>query len=264
MLGDARIRYVRNERNLGIAANFNRCLELGAAEAEIVAVFHADDELEPGYVAAMRGAHGRFPAATCVAPRVEVIGSDGHPIRTMGDSVKQLMWPRRLPATFTGDRGLAHLMHGLFFYCPSVSYRVALLPELRFDPRWRQVMDLDLYARVLLEGGSIVFDARTRVPLSPTRRHDDGAELAVARAARRGGGDLSRGGCGGAQARVGAVRAGRRDCASRCASTACSKRCGWWCTVSCVPVPAQLGGRSAGSPTPRSVRDVFPPPMREQ
>ncbi len=47
-------------------------------------------------------------------------------------------------------------MRGLFFYCPSVSYRVDLLPELRFDGRWRQVMDLDLYARVLLDGGSIV------------------------------------------------------------------------------------------------------------
>ena len=60
-------------------------------------------------------------------------------------------------------------MHGLFFYCPSVSYRVDLLPELRFDGRWRQVMDLDLYARVLLGGGSIVL-----VPgrVYRYRRHD--------------------------------------------------------------------------------------------
>jgi hypothetical protein len=70
--------------------------------------------------------------------------------------VKQALWPRQLPATLVGDRGLARPMHGLFFYCLSVSYRVALLPDLRFDDRWRQVMDLDLYARVLLDGGSIV------------------------------------------------------------------------------------------------------------
>ena len=155
-LRDRRVRYVRNEQNLGVAANFNRCLELGAAGAEIVTVFHADDELEPGYVAAVRAAHRRFPEATCVAPRVTVIDGKGMPTRTLGDSVKRLLWPRELPTTLVGDEGLARLMHGLFFYCPSVSYRVALLPGLRFDERWQQVMDLDLYARTLLDGGSIV------------------------------------------------------------------------------------------------------------
>jgi glycosyltransferase involved in cell wall biosynthesis len=155
-IGDHRVRYVRNERNLGVAANFNRCLELGAIDAEVVTVFHADDELEPGYVAAARSAHERFPMAACVAPRVTVIDSHGAPTRTLADSVKSLLWPRTLPATLVGDRGLARLMHGLFFYCPSVSYRVAHLPELRFDGRWKQVMDLDFYARILLSGGSIV------------------------------------------------------------------------------------------------------------
>ena len=62
--------------------------------------------------------------------------------------MKRALWPRKFPATLAGDQGLARLMRGLFFYCPSVSYRVDLLPELRFDPRWRQVMDLDLYARI--------------------------------------------------------------------------------------------------------------------
>lgn len=155
-ISDLRIRYVRNAQNLGVSGNFNRCLELGAAAAEIVAVFHADDVLEPDYVSAMRSAHRTFPAATCVAPRVTVIDHLGVPTRTIADSVKRLLWPRRLPATLVGDRGVAKLMRGLFFYCPSVSYRVDLLPELRFDGRWRQVMDLDLYARVLLGGGSIV------------------------------------------------------------------------------------------------------------
>src|SRR4051794_31476598 len=55
-VGDERITYVRNDHNLGIAANFNRCLELGRAVAGIVTIFHADDELAPGYVAAIRAA----------------------------------------------------------------------------------------------------------------------------------------------------------------------------------------------------------------
>ena len=155
-LGDDRVRYTRNEQNLGVAANFNRCIELAGGEAEVVTVFHADDRLEPGYVAAMRAAHQAFPAASCVAPRASVIDHLGVPTRTIADSVKHALWPRTLPATLVGEPGLRVLMRGLFFYCPSVSYRIGLLPDLRFDDRWHQVMDLDFYARILLEGGSIV------------------------------------------------------------------------------------------------------------
>ena len=154
-LGDPRIRYTRNERNLGVAANFSRCLQLGSVDAEIVVVFHGDDELEHGYVGAVRAAHLAFPDATCVAPRVTVVDATSRPTRTLADSVKRALWPRQLPTTLAGDRGLARMMCGLFFYCPSVSYRVSLLPDLRFDDRWRQVMDLDFYSRILLGGGSI-------------------------------------------------------------------------------------------------------------
>ena len=154
-LGDRRIRCVRNSTNLGIAANFNRCLALGGEVADIVTIFHADDVLEPTYVNAIRSAHQTFPIATCVAPRATVIDSEGRPTRSLTDSVKRALWPRKLPVMLEGDIGLARLMHGLFFYSPAVSYRIDLLPDVRFDDRWKQVMDLDLLARVLLGGGSI-------------------------------------------------------------------------------------------------------------
>jgi glycosyltransferase involved in cell wall biosynthesis len=171
-LGDDRIRYVRNASNLGIAANFHRCLELGGEAADIVAICHADDVLEPGYVAAIRSAHRRFPNAACIAPKATVIDADGRPTHTLADSVKRLLWPRRLPFVLQGDRGLARLVHGQFFYCPAVSYRVGLLPAVRFDERWRQVMDLDLYSRVLLADGSI---ALTPERVYRYRRHDAAA-----------------------------------------------------------------------------------------
>src|SRR3954468_7475301 len=158
-LRDPRVRYVRNERNLGVAANFNRCIELASAEAPIAVVFHADDQLDSGYVAAIRAGHRSFPDATCVAPRVNVIDHDGKPARTLADTTKAMLWPRHLPTVLEGDAGLAKMMRGQFFYCPSVSYRVELLPGLRFDTRWRQVMDVDLYSRVLIEGGSIALVA---------------------------------------------------------------------------------------------------------
>jgi glycosyltransferase involved in cell wall biosynthesis len=181
-LGDRRIRCVRNSSNLGIAANFNRCLDLGREAADIVTIFHADDILGSGYVAAIRSAHHTFPTATCVAPRAVVVDADGLPARTLADSVKAMLWPRKLPATLEGDRGLARLMHGLFFHCPAVSYRTDLLHAVRFDERWKQVMDLDLFARVLLAEGSIALIA-DRVYCY--RRHDASASAQNSRSSVR-------------------------------------------------------------------------------
>lgn len=166
---EPRMSWVRNERNLGVAGSFNRCfdvaIELGA---DLACILHADDLLEPGYIDAMRAAHARAPLAACVAPRVTVIDADGRPARTLPDTVKAALWPRRLDE-LAGERGLQLLMRGQFFYCPSISYRLALLRLPAWDGVWEQVMDLDLYARVLLDGGSIHLERRQ---LFRYRRHE--------------------------------------------------------------------------------------------
>ncbi len=54
---DPRVRFVRNERNLGMIGNFNRCLEL--AQSEIVWIFADDDLLEPDALAHVTGEFAR-------------------------------------------------------------------------------------------------------------------------------------------------------------------------------------------------------------
>lgn len=154
-VGDARLSYERNEGEHGVAAAFNRCFDLARREAaELVTVVHADDLLEPGYVAAMRAAHAHAPAVTCVAPKVTVVGADGSTRRTIPDTVKSLLWPRRLDE-LRGQTGLRLLLRGQFFYCPAVSYRVSAIEHHTWNARWGQVMDLELYGRILLEDGAI-------------------------------------------------------------------------------------------------------------
>lgn len=165
-LGDPRVGYVRNEVNLGLAANFNRCLEVTGCD--LVTIFHADDVLLADYVGTVRAAAESVPTATCVAPLAVVIDGSGQRSDTLADRVKRLLWPRSRRVLLEGDRGLARLMHGQFMYCPAVAYRPRLLPEVRFDTAWRQVMDLDLYTRILLSGGSILLD---RTPVYAYRRH---------------------------------------------------------------------------------------------
>jgi glycosyltransferase involved in cell wall biosynthesis len=165
-LADPRIRFVRNDVNLGLANNFNRCL--AEPGTDIVAIFHADDVLEPGYVATVRSLHAAHPSAACVAPLARAIDADGGPIDTMVDKMKRRLWPRPHTFELRGDRGLARLMHGFFVYCPAISYRPSLLPTPWFDDGWRQVMDVELFARILLNGGTFVVD---RTVVYAYRRH---------------------------------------------------------------------------------------------
>jgi glycosyltransferase involved in cell wall biosynthesis len=157
-LDDARLVHERNPGEHGVAAAFNRCFEVAVREgAEFVTVLHADDLLEPSYVRVARAAHTHATDCTCVAPKVTVVGADGEPRRTLPDTVKALLWPRRA-TRLAGEAGLRALLRGQFFYCPAVSYRVDRLhgPDaLTWNQRWGQVMDLELYARILLAGGVI-------------------------------------------------------------------------------------------------------------
>src|SRR4051794_7835338 len=152
-LGDERIRYERNTVNLGLSGNFNRCLD--APRTDTVAIFHADDLLEPHYVATIRSLQDGHPQSALACPMARAIDARGQPIDTLVDKIKRQYWPAAQRCELRGDAGLARLVTAFFVYCPAMSYRVALLPEVRFDPRWRQVMDLDLFDRVLLGGGSI-------------------------------------------------------------------------------------------------------------
>ena len=165
-LADPRITYERNDVNLGLARNFNRCL--AAPGTDVVAILHADDLLEPGYVATIRRVHADVPDAAIAAPMATAIDALGGPIDTMVDRAKRWMWPKQQRHVLRGDAALARIMHAFFVYTPALSYRPALLPDGWFDDRWRQVMDVDLIARVLFEGGSIALD---RTPVYRYRRH---------------------------------------------------------------------------------------------
>ncbi len=157
-LDDDRISVLHNHHTLGIAGSFNRCFEVAIQRgATLAAILHADDLLEPGYIAVTKAAHRRHRDAACVAPLATVIGADGLPFRSLPDIVKHWLWPRRL-RELRGDRGLRLLLRGQFLYCPAVSYRMDRVVMPAWSDRWAQVMDLELYGRVLLRGGSIALE----------------------------------------------------------------------------------------------------------
>lgn len=183
-VGDPRIRYVRNDTNLGLADNWNKALSL--ATTDLVTIFHCDDELEPHYAATMIALMDRHPQAVAGHCRVKLIDDTGQSTRTLADTVKRWLTPR-----FTGDHviegdgGLQSLMRANWVFCPTMCYRRNLISESPFDPRWRFVLDLDAMRRFILAGQIIVGTStvayryrrhennQTRILGADFRRHDE-------------------------------------------------------------------------------------------
>lgn len=152
--GDERLMYARNPANLGLAGNWNRCLEL--ATTELVTLLHADDELLPGYADVVTRAHADFHDTIAVYPRAKVIGADGRDVFSLPDLAKRVIEPRSTRVVLRGESGLRTLMRGQTVFCPSLCYRRSLLRDQPFSARWSQVLDLEFLSNSLLDGHQLV------------------------------------------------------------------------------------------------------------
>jgi glycosyltransferase involved in cell wall biosynthesis len=154
-LRDDRVRYVRNERTLGMAGNWNRCLDL--ADTDLVTLLHADDELLPDYTRVVRAGAVRYPACAALFCAARVIGPDGGPVFSFADWVKRVLAPAGgAPRRLRGPRALARLLRVNSIMCPTVCYRRSVIGARRFDARWKCALDLAFFARLLTEGAELV------------------------------------------------------------------------------------------------------------
>lgn len=151
-LGDERIRYLRNEENLGVAANTHRCFQL--AEREFVLVTDFDDLLLPNYATEVARLFDRYADAVVVQPGVEVVDEDDRPHRPIADRVKSLLTPRGEPR-LSGELAVASLLRGNWLYCPALCYRRSAVAGVKPRPDADAVHDLARIVDVLREGGSL-------------------------------------------------------------------------------------------------------------
>lgn len=154
-VGRGRLGYVRNDTNLGMVGNFNRCLEL--ATTDLVTLLHSDDELVPDYVRVMRDAARRHPDAAAFFCRAEIIGPDGRPRFSLADVVKDRLVPTARPdVILEGETGVRAVLRANFIPAPSLCFRKSVLGERRFTDRYAFVLDWELTTQLLLDGKSLV------------------------------------------------------------------------------------------------------------
>ena len=154
-LDDDRVHYRRNEHNIGINANFQKCLDL--AEHDFLVVMGSDDAMLPNYVSTMRRTTRRHPEADVVQAGVEVIDSTGQVVRPLTDRVKRNIYApdTTTPKVMGGEDLVVSLLRGNWTYFPSLCWRREALKDLGFRPGLNVVLDLALMLDLLERGGRL-------------------------------------------------------------------------------------------------------------
>ncbi|WP_329380681.1 glycosyltransferase [Streptomyces sp. NBC_01351] len=176
-LADPRVRYYRNERNLGVTGNFNRCVEL--AEYEYLVLMGCDDLMHPNYLRVVRAAAVREPRAAMIQPGVRVIGSDGLPYDTLVDRTKRKLYSPKDhgPALLGGEELAAGLLRGNWLYFPSICWRTEAVKRFGFRVDLTVIQDLALVMDLLVAGETL---AVTPEVCFSYRRHADSESSATA------------------------------------------------------------------------------------
>jgi cellulose synthase/poly-beta-1,6-N-acetylglucosamine synthase-like glycosyltransferase len=164
-LGEPKVRYLVNEHRLGINRNFQRCAD--EATADLVLVLGNDDRLLPDFVRRVHGAAEQHPDVAFFHTGATVIDEAGQPALPLADRIKRLVSIRGGVVT-GGERLAISLLRGNWMYFPSVVFRRDVLRKHGFREGYDIVLDLDLYLRILLDGGRVVLFDRPGIEY---RRH---------------------------------------------------------------------------------------------
>jgi len=168
-LDDDRVRYLRNDSNLGITANFQRAADL--AEAPLTVFLGSDDRLEPDYVARIRQAADAHSDVDVFAPAVRVIDEQGRRYEPLADRVKRILTPRTTagPVRFDGEAMVSTLSRGNWLYWPSLAIRTKRVKSIPFRLDLPIILDMAFLLDIAFDGGSLLY--LNGPPMFEYRRH---------------------------------------------------------------------------------------------
>lgn len=154
--GEPRVRYERNEHNLGITANFQKCLS--TAEAEFVTIIGCDDEMLPDYVGTVLAMFQAHPEAAMAQPGVEVIDEAGAVVMPLADRMKRGVFAPRIKGLqiMAGEKLAASLLRANWMYFPAICWRTKVIQAVGFDPAFTIVQDLKLTLSLVKAGEALV------------------------------------------------------------------------------------------------------------
>ncbi|MFO0804142.1 MAG: glycosyltransferase [Gemmataceae bacterium] len=144
-LGSGRVRFLRHERNVGIARNFNACVR--QAKGDLIHILHGDDFVLPGFHRVVLDAADRFPDAGLICTRAFVVDEAGEIDTLTG----------RLPSFESPSRDVRPLIgHGNPLVTPSVVVRRSAYTRVGlFEESLSHVADWEMWVRVVAACGGL-------------------------------------------------------------------------------------------------------------
>lgn len=144
-ISDERLKLYRNEHNLGMAGNWNRCLSL--ATGEFVKLICADDMIDRNAIELEAQAMQEHPTVNLVESDTRLVDINGK---------KTGAFKRYYKSGLVDGRKLAHtsLIIQDFYGAPvnNLIRRSALEKEGGFDPSFTYILDFDLWVKLSLSG----------------------------------------------------------------------------------------------------------------
>jgi glycosyltransferase involved in cell wall biosynthesis len=160
---------IREFENGGIAANWNRGLEL--VETEFFTLLHCDDSYEPEYLEEMIRLLDNFPKSGLGHCASQVIDDSSGSVFSITEFYKHARFLPEVAFQREISEEYRLLLMADFINCPSVMYRSQAVQEIGcFDTKLEQTLDWDYWFRCLRAGYKI---CGTGEKLYRYRRHND-------------------------------------------------------------------------------------------
>jgi glycosyltransferase involved in cell wall biosynthesis len=181
-LGDPRVRYQRNQVNLGVTGNFRQCVSL--LEYERAVMLGSDDIMLPNYLSTVRAVLEVYPGVAMVQPGVQVIDGAGQACKPLVDQAKQRVYAPKHTGRIlmTGEALAVSLLRGDWLYFPSLCWRSDVLKEVDFRDGLEIIQDLALIIDLIQLGESLAVDPTVCFQY---RRHQHSASSTSAAAGSR-------------------------------------------------------------------------------
>lgn len=168
-IDDPRVRYIRNDENLGIIDNFAKCQAM--AEGDYTVIMGCDDLMHPDYASTIERVADRNPGVEIIQPGVRVVDAAGSIVSPLADRVKAAIRPRSKGTGVISGEGLARsLLVGDWLYWPSLAFRTDVFKSAKFDPDYQIILDLGLVLDLVQAGARL---ALVDDEVFFYRRHED-------------------------------------------------------------------------------------------
>ena len=153
---DPRLRLIRNDHNIGLFGNLNRCLEL--AQGEYVLILCSDDRLVPGCISEEMALLRANPGVDMLSTQGRQVDPQNRFLRTFADMLQPGIYSLE-DAVVGGLWYMSHYEASPYNYPSGVMLRrQAALDAGGFDCSLTQLGDLDLWLKIARKGWIAITD----------------------------------------------------------------------------------------------------------